>query len=97
MNAHNRKLLHLIVMSATGTNGGVGSVAIALLAKLGYMVIASGGRVSESEHLKALGASAAIDRAALSVPGKPLGKGRRAGVFDTVGSHALVIACATTL
>ncbi|MCB1966942.1 MAG: oxidoreductase [Candidatus Accumulibacter sp.] len=80
----------------TGANGGVGSVAIALLAKLGYQVVASTGRVAEAEHLKALGASAIIDRNELSAPGKPIGKERWAGVIDTVGSHTLANACATT-
>ena len=80
----------------TGANGGVGSVAIALLAKLGYQVVASTGRVAEAEHLKALGDSAIIDRNELSAPGKPIGKERWAGVIDTVGSHTLANACATT-
>jgi acrylyl-CoA reductase (NADPH) len=80
----------------TGANGGVGSVAIALLAKLGYTVVASTGRPAEAEHLKALGASTVIDRAELSAPGKPIGKERWAGVVDTVGSHTLANACATT-
>ncbi len=80
----------------TGANGGVGSVAIALLAKLGYKIVASTGRTSEVEHLKALGASDIIDRAELSAPGKPIGKERWAGVVDTVGSHTLANACATT-
>jgi acrylyl-CoA reductase (NADPH) len=80
----------------TGANGGVGSVAIALLAKLGYKVVASTGRPAEAEHLKALGASEVIDRAELSAPGKPIGKERWAGVVDTVGSHTLANACATT-
>jgi acrylyl-CoA reductase (NADPH) len=80
----------------TGANGGVGSVAIALLAKLGYTVVASTGRPAEAEHLKALGAAAIIDRAELSAPGKPIGKERWAGVVDTVGSHTLANACATT-
>ena len=80
----------------TGANGGVGSVAIALLAKLGYRVVASTGRVAEAEHLKVLGASEVIDRNELSAPGKPIGKERWAGVVDTVGSHTLANACATT-
>ncbi|RIX42525.1 MAG: oxidoreductase [Rhodocyclales bacterium GT-UBC] len=80
----------------TGANGGVGSVAIALLAKLGYTVVASTGRAEEEAHLKALGASAVIDRNELSQPGKPLGKERWAGVVDAVGSHTLANACATT-
>jgi len=80
----------------TGANGGVGSVAIALLAKLGYTVVASTGRAAEEAHLKALGASAIIDRNELSAPGKPIGKERWAGVVDAVGSHTLANACATT-
>ncbi|MDM0047146.1 MDR family oxidoreductase [Variovorax dokdonensis] len=80
----------------TGANGGVGSVAIALLSKLGFRVVASTGRMAEAEHLKALGAAEVIDRAELSAPGKPLGKERWAGVVDSVGSHTLANACATT-
>lgn len=80
----------------TGANGGVGSVAIALLAKLGYQVVASTGRASEAEHLKALGAAQVIDRSELSAPGKPIGKERWAGVIDAVGSHTLANVCATT-
>ena len=80
----------------TGANGGVGSVAIALLAGLGYQVVASTGRVSEAEHLKALGATSVIDRDELSAPGKPIGKERWAGVIDTVGSHTLANAIAAT-
>ena len=80
----------------TGANGGVGSVAIALLAKLGYNVVASTGRMEEAEHLKALGATTVIDRAELSAPGKAIGKERWAGVVDAVGSHTMANACATT-
>jgi acrylyl-CoA reductase (NADPH) len=80
----------------TGANGGVGSVAIALLSKLGYRVVASTGRVNEADALKALGAAEVIDRAELSAPGKPLGKERWAGVVDSVGSHTLANACAGT-
>jgi acrylyl-CoA reductase (NADPH) len=80
----------------TGANGGVGSVAIALLAKLGYRVVASTGRASEAEHLKALGATEIIDRNELSAPGKPLAKERWAGIIDAVGSHTLANACAGT-
>ena len=78
----------------TGASGGVGSVAIALLAKLGYTVIASTGRAAESDYLRSLGAAGIIDRAELAAPGKPLGKARWAGVVDTVGSHTLANACA---
>jgi acrylyl-CoA reductase (NADPH) len=73
----------------TGAAGGVGSVAIALLAKLGYQVIASTGRAGESDYLKGLGASEIIDRAELSGPAKALGKERWAGGIDAVGSHTL--------
>jgi acrylyl-CoA reductase (NADPH) len=71
-------------------------VAIALLAARGYRVVASTGRVSEAEHLKALGAAEVIDRNELSSPGKPLAKERWAAVVDSVGSHTLVNACAGT-
>jgi acrylyl-CoA reductase (NADPH) len=80
----------------TGANGGVGSVAVLLLAKLGYRVIASTGRLNETDALKALGAAEVIDRAELSAPGKPLAKERWAGVVDAVGSHTLANACAGT-
>lgn len=80
----------------TGAAGGVGSVAIAVLAKLGYRVIASTGRANESEYLKALGAAEIIDRASLAAPAKPLAKERWAGAVDTVGSHTLANACAST-
>lgn len=80
----------------TGANGGVGSVAIALLAKLGYTVIASTGRMDDAEHLRALGATEVIDRNELAAPGKPLGRERWVGVIDTVGSHTLANACAMT-
>jgi acrylyl-CoA reductase (NADPH) len=80
----------------TGANGGVGSVAIALLSKLGYRVIASTGRPQEADALKALGAAEIIARDELSAPGKPLGKERWAGVVDSVGSHTLANACAGT-
>jgi len=80
----------------TGANGGVGSVAIAILAKLGYRVVASTGRLGEAEHLKGLGAADVIGRDELSAPGKPLAKERWAGVVDSVGSHTLANACAGT-
>lgn len=73
----------------TGANGGVGSVAIALLAKLGYTVTASTGRTSESEYLTSLGASQIIDRAELSERGRPLEKERWAAAIDSVGSQTL--------
>lgn len=80
----------------TGAAGGVGSVAIALLAGLGYTVVASTGRPAEAEYLKALGAADIIDRNTLSEPGKPMQKERWAGVVDCVGSHTLANACAQT-
>ena len=78
----------------TGANGGVGSIAIALLARLGFEVHASTGRLAEAEHLKALGATDIIDRATLNTPGKPLQKERWAGAVDSVGSHTLANVCA---
>lgn len=80
----------------TGAAGGVGSVAVALLSKLGYRVIASTGRASEADYLKGLGAAEIIDRNELSAPGKPLGKERWAGAVDAVGSHTLANALAMT-
>lgn len=79
----------------TGAAGGVGSVAIALLAKRGYTVVASTGRVQETAYLKSLGAAEVMDRALLSAQGKPLAKERWAGAVDTVGSHTLVNVCAS--
>jgi acrylyl-CoA reductase (NADPH) len=73
----------------TGAAGGVGSVAIALLAKHGFHVIASTGRAQESDYLKSLGAAEIIDRAGLSGPAKPLGKERWAAGVDSAGSHTL--------
>lgn len=80
----------------TGAAGGVGSVAIAILAQWGYRVVASTGRTHEAEYLRALGAAEVVDRKALSEPGKPLQKERWAGVVDSVGSHTLANACAQT-
>ena len=79
----------------TGANGGVGTVAIAVLSKLGYRVVASTGRPQEAAFLTSLGAAAIIDRAELSAPGRPLGKERWAGAVDTVGSHTLANVCAS--
>ena len=73
----------------TGAAGGVGSVAIAVLSKLGYQIIASTGRVSETDYLKSLGATEVIDRNELSGPAKPLAKERWAGGVDSVGSTTL--------
>ena len=78
----------------TGASGGVGSVAIAILAARGYKVVASTGKLDETDYLLSLGASEVIDRAALSAPGKPLQKERWAGVVDSVGSHTLANAVA---
>lgn len=80
----------------TGASGGVGSVAIALLARAGFNVVASTGKAAESEYLKALGARQIIDRNELSQAGKPLQKERWAAVVDSVGSHTLANACAQT-
>ena len=80
----------------TGAAGGVGSIAVALLASLGYQVVASTGRPEEADYLSALGASRIIDRKTLSEPGKPLQKETWAGVVDAVGSHTLANACAAT-
>ncbi|MHB1075070.1 acrylyl-CoA reductase (NADPH) [Thiobacillus sp.] len=80
----------------TGASGGVGSVAIVLLARLGYEVVVSTGRPSEGDYLKSLGANEIIERAQLAAPGKPLQKERWAGAVDTVGSHTLANVCATT-
>ena len=80
----------------TGASGGVGSVAIALLAKAGFTVVASTGKQAEAEYLQALGAKQVMDRNELSQPGKPLQKERWAGVVDSVGSHTLANACAQT-
>jgi acrylyl-CoA reductase (NADPH) len=73
----------------TGAAGGVGSVATAVLSKLGYRVIASTGRMSEAAYLKNLGAAEVIDRSELSGPAKPLAKERWAGGIDSVGSTTL--------
>ena len=73
----------------TGASGGVGSVAISLLSSLGFSVIASTGRLSETDYLKSLGASSVIDRNELSEPSKPLGKERWIGAVDSVGSQTL--------
>lgn len=80
----------------TGASGGVGSVAVAILAARGYKVVASTGKLAEADYLKSLGASDVIDRAELSAAGKPLQKERWAGVVDSVGSHTLVNAIAQT-
>jgi len=73
----------------TGAAGGVGTVAVSILSKLGYAVIASTGRAGEADFLRGLGAAEVIDRAELSGPARPLGKERWAGGVDAVGSHTL--------
>lgn len=78
----------------TGAAGGVGSIAVALLAQLGYRVVASTGRTSDADYLKGLGAAEVIDRGDLSKPGRPLAKERWAAAVDTVGSHTLANVCA---
>lgn len=80
----------------TGASGGVGSIAILLLAKAGYKVAASTGKADEHDYLKKLGASEIIDRNELSEPGKPMQKERWAGVVDAVGGATLANACAQT-
>ncbi len=80
----------------TGAAGGVGSVAIALLSKLGYTVLASTGRPEEEAYLRSLGASEIIARQELANPGKPLGRERWAGAIDSAGSHTLANALAQT-
>jgi acrylyl-CoA reductase (NADPH) len=80
----------------TGATGGVGSVAIALLGKLGYTVVAATGKSGEEAYLKALGATSIVDRALLANPGKPFQKERWAAVVDAVGSHTLANALAQT-
>lgn len=78
----------------TGAAGGVGSVAVSVLAKLGYTVVAVSGRPEEADYLKHLGASEILGRDEFSVPGKPLGKERWAGAIDVVGSVTLANICA---
>lgn len=80
----------------TGATGGVGSVAIAVLSRLGYRVVAASGKAASADYLHKLGAAAVIDRAELGAPGKPLQKERWAGVVDGVGSHTLANALAQT-
>jgi acrylyl-CoA reductase (NADPH) len=79
----------------TGAAGGVGSVAVAVLAKLGFRVAAVTGRPAEVDFLKRLGAAEVLDRAQFASPGKPLAKERWAGAIDVVGSHTLVNVCAS--
>ncbi len=80
----------------TGASGGVGSIATAVLANLGFNVVASTGKPAEADYLKHLGATSVIDRAELGEKGRPLQRERWAGVVDSVGSHTLANACAQT-
>ena len=80
----------------TGATGGVGSVAVALLGRLGYRVTAATGKSSAADYLRSLGAANVIDRAELSSAGKPLQKERWTAAVDAVGSHTLVNALAQT-
>lgn len=80
----------------TGAGGGVGSVAVALLSKLGYAVVGVTGRPQERDYIKRLGATDVLERSAFAAPGKPLGRERWAGAVDVVGSHTLTNVCATT-
>lgn len=80
----------------TGASGGAGSIAIALLSRLGYRVVASTGRLDEADYLRELGAAEIIDRRTLSEPGAPIAKERWAGAIDSVGSHTLANVLAQT-
>ena len=80
----------------TGATGGVGSMAVALLARRGWRVVAATGKADRADYLRALGAAEVIPRQPLSEPGKPLQKERWAAVVDTAGSHILANACAQT-
>lgn len=80
----------------TGATGGVGSVAVALLAAQGFKVVASTGKINEGAYLKALGASECVDRESLNVAGNPLQRERWAGVVDALGGQTLANACAQT-
>lgn len=79
----------------TGAAGGVGSVAVSLLAKLGYTVVGVSGRPEENDYIKSLGASEVLERSAFSSPAKPIAKERWAGAVDVVGSHTLANVCST--
>ena len=78
----------------TGAAGGVGSIAIALLSRLGYQIEAVTGRAQESDFLKSLGATAILPRDEFTTPGKPLARERWAGAIDVVGSQVLANVCA---
>ena len=79
----------------TGAAGGVGSIAVSVLARLGFRAVAVTGRAAEADFLKHLGAAEILDRAQFEGPGKPLGKERWAGAIDVVGSHTLANVCAS--
>lgn len=83
-------------IAVTGASGGVGSVAVALLAKLGYTVVAITGRPEENRYLEDLGATEILDRSGFSDAGKPLQKARWAGAVDVAGSHTLANVLAGT-
>ena len=80
----------------TGAAGGVGSVAVSVLSKLGFTVVAVSGRPEEEKYIKSLGAVEVLDRSLFSSPGKALAKERWAGALDVVGSHTLANVCAST-
>lgn len=80
----------------TGAAGGVGSVAVSVLTKLGYSVVGVTGRPEEADYVKELGAVEVLDREAFASPGKPLARERWAGAVDVVGSHTLANVCAST-
>jgi len=80
----------------TGASGGVGSIAVALLKRLGHEVAAATGRPHEERYLRELGATEIVARSELSAPGKPLQKERWSAVIDAVGSHTLANALAQT-
>ena len=78
----------------TGAAGGVGTIAVSLLSRLGYSVVAATGRAAEADFLRALGAKEILDRASLSEPGKPLGRETWAGAIDVAGGQVLANVCA---
>lgn len=80
----------------TGAGGGAGSIAVALLSGLGYRVVASTGRLEETDYLRQLGSAEVIDRRSLSEPGAPMARERWAGAIDSVGSHTLANVLAQT-
>ena len=80
----------------TGAAGGVGSIVVAILARLGYSVTASTGRTEETDYLREIGATSVIPRDEINKPGKPLQSERWAGAVDTVGSHTLANVLAAT-